>query len=290
MPRKLSQLCGPWLLRGNDVKGFEALQNIKGLSHDSHWRENSNSVCFDTDRCFAWTISCNKEIISLFPSPWITYGALLDYLLRPSNNVRKRLKKSSSFFDKNTSCILGVHLRKEDSGSKPSSIWVDNEKNPDYDVVQAFKKQSMQQQIIGGVYVASDDQSVATKRYILEQLRKAHIPIISSVARRATRRTIDGIVDAVAENFMLSTCQDILPRGIGKSTFHDVAVARAAFLHNWDQNRIFNFVNFRAHEHRYATVPSFCPPSSHSKSKKATKEVITFKKSPLLSSDNHNKT
>ena len=47
---------------------------------------------------------------------------------------------------------------------------------------------------------------------------------------------VAGVVDALADNYVLSACRAIIPREIGASTFHDAAVARAAFGFAWPRN------------------------------------------------------
>ena len=51
-----------------------------------------------------------------------------------------------------------------------------------------------------------------------------------------TLARVFGVLDALADNYVLSACRAIIPREIGASTFHDAAVARAAFGFAWPRN------------------------------------------------------
>ena len=55
------------------------------------------------------------------------------------------------------------------------------------------------------------------------------------------RSRVDGNVEALAENYVLSTCADILPHG-RDSAFRSIAAARAAFEQGWTANRSRAFV------------------------------------------------
>jgi hypothetical protein len=98
-------------------------------------------------------------------------------------------------------------------------------------------------------FVAADPQSTHTKRLIL-----ASFPAVRFLARdadaEATRSTVDGVVDALADNYVLSACRAIIPREIGASTFHDMAVARAAFGFAWPRNETLAYHYAR---HLFAT-------------------------------------
>ena len=73
----------------------------------------------------------------------------------------------------------------------------------------------------------------------------------------ATRSTVDGIRDALAENYVLASCAELLPREVGSSTFHDVAAARAAFERGWDADRVSAFVEGTKDRHPIFG-PAFC--------------------------------
>ena len=258
---------GPFLIKGDDIKPVDQLKRSKGLGGA---RGSQNNVCVDTDRCFAWGVSCNQEVKHLFPSPWITYGLFVDYLFRhPTHPVQSRIQKAldvsaTKYKRTRLSCGLGVHLRKENHWEHFESRLF-NASNPlkDYDVVTSFRNissKSDDSSLERAVYVAADKQSGPVKKKLVRDLEKAGIPIIDPIAKDPSRMTMAGMYDAAAELIFLSTCEDIVPRGLGHSTFHDVAVARSAYLHGWSQNRIRSFVNFgKPHTNmKHAFVPADC--------------------------------
>ena len=79
-----------------------------------------------------------------------------------------------------------------------------------------------------------------------------------AVTTRPTRNSIRGNQDALAENYVLASCVEILPRGSGASTFHDLAVAKAAFDTGWNQSRIDAFT-FHPESSDHSLVPARCP-------------------------------
>jgi len=253
-----------WAVRGDAFEKLELLQQAEGLGEA--WRESLPNVCVDTDRCPVWSVSCNADVEHLFASPWHTYGFFLEYLFsRPKLEVRTRVEAALT---DDVACALGVHLRKEHEPEK----W--NRLNPNmtrFDVVKAFrdatKGKKKTKKKTWAAYVAADEHSAATKELILRDLREAKIPVIEPISTEASRMTFSGMFDAVAENSLLATCSDILPKGVGYSTFHDVAVAHTAFLHDWPLARIRDFVHFSTKypsgfldpsHMKHATVPADC--------------------------------
>ena len=73
----------------------------------------------------------------------------------------------------------------------------------------------------------------------------------------ANRDSDGGIYDALAENYVLASCAELLPREVGSSTFHDVAAARAAFERGWDADRVSAFVEGTKDRHPIFG-PAFC--------------------------------
>ena len=60
------------------------------------------------------------------------------------------------------------------------------------------------------------------------------------------RTTVEANVEALAENYVLSTCAEILPHG-RNSAFRSIAAARAAFEQGWTANRSRAFIEGGKH-------------------------------------------
>jgi len=221
-----------WIVHGNEWHELEGLHESVGLWDGARFRESLPNLCMHTDRCTTWAVSCNEEVEHLFPTPWIAYGVFLDYIFsRPKLEVRRRVQQALQ----DVPCALGIHLRKE-NGTKFTC---------EYDVVESYAKAtrvSYGESTTPAVYVAADEHSKEARALILSKLDEARIPVIEPIAPDPTRMTFDGMFEAVAENLILSTCVDILPKRVGSSTFHDVAAAHSAFLHDWPQDKIRGFV------------------------------------------------
>ena len=68
------------------------------------------------------------------------------------------------------------------------------------------------------------------------------------------RTTVEANIEALAENYLLSSCAEILPHG-RDSTFRSIAAARAAFEQAWTANRSRAFVEGGKH---VESAPAAC--------------------------------
>ena len=197
----------------HDAKTAGALRAFDFSAGD--WRPRDRVLCAFGYYYWGWALTCGAlggdDVLR-------DYGALQSLLLEPTAAVADRVGRILG----RSRCDVGVHLRKAD-GAKgaPSSHWV----------------AKLRAVLVPGAtaFVAADPQSTLTKKLIL-----ASFPEVRFLARdadaEATRSTVDGVLDALADNYVLSACRAIIPREIGASTFHDAAVARAAFGFAWPRN------------------------------------------------------
>ena len=169
-------------------------------------------------------------------NPWAEFGGLMSWLLGDARaSIVSRVHKALG--DKNIKCDVGLHLRRADNlpgdGTQTENLkW----------------KVHLEEALAGltspNVYIAADHESKKTKWMLMHHLEERQDTHILSLGQRghvADRRTRSGLLDALAENFILSSCTTLLPRGTGASTFHDVAVARAAFQQKWNESRAASF-------------------------------------------------
>ena len=199
----------------HDAKTAAALREFDFQKNE--WRPGDRVLCAYGYYYWGWALTCNAALGG-GGDVLADYGALQSLLLTPTAAVAER---AGRILDRSR-CDVGVHLRKAD-GAKgaPSSHWV----------------AKLRTVLVPGTtaFVAADPQSTLTKKLIL-----ASFPAVRFLDRdadaEATRATVDGVVDALADNYVLSACRAIIPREIGASTFHDAAVARAAFGFAWLRN------------------------------------------------------
>lgn len=143
-------------------------------------------------------------------------------MLTPTAAVADR---AGRILGRGATCDVGVHLRKADvdKGRAPSTHWV----------------AKLRASLAPGAtaFVAADPQSARTKALVLSTFRDVGVRFLDrDFDAAATRSTVDGVLDALADNYVLGSCRAIVPREIGASTFHDAAVARAAFAFGWPPN------------------------------------------------------
>ena len=198
----------------HDAKTAGALRAFDFSQNE--WRPGDRILCAYGYYYWGWALSCNAALGG--GDVLADYGALQSLLLKPTAAVADRVGRILG----RSRCDVGIHLRKAD-GAKgaPSSHWV----------------AKLRAVLVPGTtaFVAADPQSTLTKKLIL-----ASFPAVRFLDRdadaEATRSTVDGVLDALADNYVLSACRAIIPREIGASTFHDAAVARAAFGFAWPRN------------------------------------------------------
>ena len=199
----------------HDAKTAEALRAFDYSTND--WRPRDRVLCAYGYYYWGWALTCNAALDGGDGDVLADYGALQSLLLTPTAAVADRVGRILG----RSRCDFGVHLRKADGAQGPSTHWV----------------AKLRAVLVPGAtaFVAADPQSTLTKKLIL-----ASFPAVRFLDRdadaEATRSTVDGVLDALADNYVLSACRAIIPREIGASTFHDAAVARAAFGFAWPRN------------------------------------------------------
>lgn len=205
------------------------------LDLDQGWRASDKVLCAYGYFYWGWCVTCNAHVRSRFGvgdggSPWVDFGEMQSWLLKPSHAVRKRV---DAILGKRP-CDVGLHLRRADEVEKkaatPSPKWVK--------ILEALLAENPRLNL----FVAADHESSKTRRRLVEIANNRGATVLVDETP-ATRNSEAGIYAALAENFVLSSCEQILPRGTGASTFHDMAVARAAFERRWDDAKIAEFAS-----------------------------------------------
>ena len=95
------------------------------------------------------------------------------------------------------------------------------------------------------IFVAADRGSTRTKSLLHDAFGDA-VVFMDGHGVSPGRTTIEANVEALAENYVLSSCAEILPHG-RDSAFRSIAAARAAFEQAWDTNRSRAFVEDAKH-------------------------------------------
>jgi hypothetical protein len=216
---------------------------------------------------WGWALTCNSHLRgrwNLHPtkggSPWVEFGALQDWLLAPSRAVAKRVH---AILGKET-CDVGVHLRRADDRARGANVF-----NPKWVAVLEAQLDALPRD--ARVFIAADHESAHTKVKLVDVVRSRGGALLGTDKATANRDSDGGIYDALAENYALSSCGELLPRGTGASTFHDMAVARAAFEQAWNDSRTAAFAaRHKDHPARPLISPALCadlqPPENRSTS------------------------
>ena len=95
------------------------------------------------------------------------------------------------------------------------------------------------------IFVAADSGSTRTKSLLQDAFGDA-VVFMDGHGVSPDRTTVEGNTEALAENYVLSTCAEILPHG-RDSAFRSIAAARAAFEQGWTANRSRAFVEGGKH-------------------------------------------
>lgn len=229
--------CKKSILKGDrEMHKFDALlraEDLKDLAGDD------NVICAESDRPFGWAVTCNRA--DLFPDPWNAYGLLQDYLLRPVKRIRQKLRNvvtdDDDDDDDRPKCAMGLHLRKERYAEKllpqinatMTAILADPTRYPPP----------------AKVFLASDPFSLDVADKIVTILKSRGFELLEAekFEDRVTRMTINGLLDAVVDHSILSSCDFLLPMQIERSTFHDTALARLIWRRHLHQDIIRSFIN-----------------------------------------------
>ena len=135
------------------------------------------------------------------------------WFLRPKRAVVNSVRQTLA----NHTCAVGVHLRKADNSKAAGHGGV---VKGDYASALKRRPEFKDGDPRYGIYVAADGESTQTKKRIEAFARSVGAPLLERGAR-ASRDSVRAMQDALAENYVLSSCVKILPRGSGASTFRD---------------------------------------------------------------------
>ena len=95
------------------------------------------------------------------------------------------------------------------------------------------------------LFVATDRDSTRTKQLLRDAFGDA-VLFMDGHGVSPGRTTVEGNIESLAENYVLSECAEILPHG-RDSAFRSIAAARAAFEQAWTANRSRTFVEGGKH-------------------------------------------
>ena len=209
-----------WAL--GDREDRKTADHLRTHPLDASWRSEDPVVCTYGYFYWGWALTCNRYLrrrwgLDQRGNPWAEFGGLVNYLLGDIrygivNRIHQVLQKGT--------CDVGLHLRRADTLSADGKHAAATEKY----------KARLEEALAGlehpNVYIAADHESKKTKWMLLHYLQErpnAHLLTLGH-GHVADRQSTSGIDDALAENFVLSSCATLIPRGTGASTFHDVAV------------------------------------------------------------------
>jgi len=202
---------------------------------DTSWAPSV--VCTASKDDWSWAATCRLG----GASPLADAGALQDFLFKPSAAVLKRIGAIIASSPQRP-CDLGVHLIAADRTNE----W--GTKKGDESWMRAVAEAIAAREDMDGsgkpldfaLFVAADRGSTRTKQLLQEAFGDAVI-FMDGHGASPDRSTVEGNTEALAENYVLSSCAEILPHG-RDSAFRSIAAARAAFEQDWTVNRSRAFV------------------------------------------------
>jgi hypothetical protein len=214
-------------------------------------RETPPVVCTAGKDDWSWAATCKLGGVS----PLSDAGALQDFLFKPSAAVLKRVGAIIASSPQRP-CDLGIHLIAADRTSewgtkKGDESWLRT-------VAEAIAAQEDMdgsgKQLDFAIFVAADHGSTRTKSLLQEAFGDA-VVFMDGHGVSPDRTTVEANVEALAENYVLSTCAEILPAD-RNSAFRSIAAARAAFEQGWTANRSRAFVE--GGKHVASGAPAAC--------------------------------
>ena len=203
---------GPLVIANNRAADVQAVLEMAvgaAFNDDAH----PKNWCAVTDRSWAHAVSCNPEFRCRAPTPWYVYGLLQRWLLRPKTAI---LARARAVFAGGRACGVGVHLRKADLSSSSWATAELLERTYDAALARAGRRRGDPD---FGIYVAADAESARTRARLELAADRLGAPTLARATTiKPTRGSVRGMQDALAENYVLSSCVEILPRGAGAST------------------------------------------------------------------------
>ena len=208
---------------------------------DTHWAPSV--VCTASKDDWSWAATCS----SLGGvSPLADAGALQDFLFKPSAAVLKRI--GAILASSPRPCDLGIHLIAADRTNE----W--GTKKGDESWMRAVAEAIAAREDMDGsgkpldfaLFVAADRGSTRTKSLLQDAFGDA-VVVMDGHGVSPDRSRVEGNIEALAENYVLSTCAEILPHHGRDSAFRSIAAARAAFEQDWTANRSRAFVEGGKH-------------------------------------------
>ena len=169
-----------------------------------------------------------------------------DFLFKPSAAVLKRIGAILASSPQRP-CDLGVHLTAADRTNewgtkKGDESWLRT-------VAEAIAAEETfvadGKKLDFAIFVAADSGSTRTKTLLQDAFGDA-VVFMEGNGVSPDRSRVEGNIEALAENYVLSTCAEILPHG-RDSAFRSIAAARAAFEQDWTANRSRAFVEGGKH-------------------------------------------
>lgn len=124
------------------------------------------------------------------------------------------IKRIDRIMQKKT-CDLGIHLRRADrglqGGRSPNSKWVSMVE----DWLNSSKREPR-------VFVAADSESRLTKKAIATLLKHRGAGLVGVTGNTADRESSGGVFEALAENYVLSACDELWPHGTGAERHSEI--------------------------------------------------------------------
>ena len=202
---------------------------------DTRWAPSV--VCTASKDDWSWAATCKLGGVS----PLADAGALQDFLFKPSAAVLKRV--GAILASSPRPCDLGIHLIAADRTNE----W--GTKKGDESWMRAVAEAIATQEtfVADGkpldfaLFVAADRGSTRTKSLLQDAFGDA-VVVMDGHGVSPDRSRVEGNIEALAENYVLSTCAEILPHHGRDSAFRSIAAARAAFEQDWTANRSRAFV------------------------------------------------
>ena len=202
---------------------------------DTRWAPSV--VCTASKDDWSWAATCKLGGVS----PLADAGALQDFLFKPSAAVLKRI--GAILASSPRPCDLGIHLIAADRTNE----W--GTKKGDESWMRAVAEAIAAREDMDGsgkpldfaLFVAADRGSTRTKSLLQDAFGDA-VVVMDGHGVSPDRSRVEGNIEALAENYVLSTCAEILPHHGRDSAFRSIAAARAAFEQDWTANRSRAFI------------------------------------------------
>ncbi|KAH8044059.1 hypothetical protein JL722_14882 [Aureococcus anophagefferens] len=176
-----------------DPNDRKTADHYRKLDFDASWRGDDRVLCTYGYFYWGWALTCNSHLRGL------------------AARAVARGREARPRHPRKETCDVGAPAAPT-TARRGANVF-----NPKWVAVLEAQLDALPRD--ARVFIAADHESAHTKVKLVDVVRSRGGALLGTDKATANRDSDGGIYDALAENYALSSCGELLPRGTGASTF-----------------------------------------------------------------------